>query len=119
MRSRGQEETLLIYHHSYVKKEDKGKTVMAKQNYSAYQKDVISRYYENQETILLQNLQELVTELYLAESDAKKQKLWQRAHTAMTKLKIKPAIIEHIMSKASVEILAKNVAEWLKNTGTK
>lgn len=86
---------------------------MAKQNYSAYQKDVIGRYYENQETILLQNLQELVTELYLAETDAKRQKLWERAHTAMTKLKIKPAIIDHIMSKASPEILAKNIAEWL------
>jgi hypothetical protein len=86
---------------------------MAKQNYSAYQKDVIGRYYENQETILLQNLQELVTELYLAETPAKKQKLWERAHTAMTKLKIKPAIIDHIMTKASAEILAKNIAEWL------
>jgi hypothetical protein len=87
--------------------------IMAKREYSSYQKDVISRYYQNQETILLQNLQELVTELYLAETDAKKQKLWERAHKAMVKLKIKPAIIEHIISKASVEILAKNVAEWL------
>jgi uncharacterized protein YdiU (UPF0061 family) len=86
---------------------------MVKQNYSAYQKDVIGRYYENQETILIQNLQELVTELYLAETDAKRQKLWERAHTAMTKLKIKPAIIDHIMSKRSVEILAKNITEWL------
>ena len=86
---------------------------MAKQNYSAYQKDIIGRYYENQETILLQNLQELVTELYLAENAAKRQKLWERAHKAMTNLKIKPAIIEHIMTKASAEILAKNIAEWL------
>ena len=45
---------------------------MAKNEYSSYQKDVISRYYENQETILLQNLQELVTELYLADTDAKR-----------------------------------------------
>jgi hypothetical protein len=87
--------------------------IMAKREYSSYQKDVISRYYQNQETILLQNLQEIVTDLYLAETDSKKQKLWERAHKAMVKLKIKPAIIEHIISKASVEILAKNVAEWL------
>ena len=86
---------------------------MAKSEYSSYQKSVINRYYENQETILLQNLQELVTELYLAESDAKKQKLWERVHKAMVKLKVKPAIIEHIMTKGSVEILAKNVAEWV------
>jgi hypothetical protein len=86
---------------------------MAKQNYSAHQQAIIGRYYENKETILLQNLQELVTELYLAETPAKKQKLWERAHKAMTNLKIKPAIIEHIMTKASAEILAKNIAEWL------
>jgi hypothetical protein len=86
---------------------------MAKGEYSTYQRDVIGRYYENQETILLQTLQELVTELYLADSETKKQKLWERAHKAMTKLKIKPAIIEHIMAKGSVEILAKNVAEWV------
>jgi hypothetical protein len=90
---------------------------MAKQNYTAYQKNIISHYYENQETISLQNLQELVTELYLAETDAKQQKLWERVHKSMVKLKIKPAIIDHIMSKRSVEILAKNVTEWLKNSG--
>jgi hypothetical protein len=110
---------VLIYVYSYVKKIDKGKAAMAKQNYSSYQKDIIGRYYENQETILLQNLQELVTELYLAETDAKRQKLWERVHKAMAKLKIKPAIIDHIMSKASIEILAKNIAEWLKNNGGK
>ena len=86
---------------------------MAKNEYSAYQKDVIGRYYENQETILLQQLQELVTELYLAETDSKKQKLWERVHKAMVKLKVKPAIIEHIMSKGDVVILAKNIAEWV------
>jgi hypothetical protein len=86
---------------------------MAKREYSAYQKDVISRYYQNQETILLQSLQELVTELYLAETDAKRAKLWERAYKAMTKLKIKPDIINHIMSKADAEILAKNVSEWV------
>jgi hypothetical protein len=92
---------------------------MTKQNYSAYQKNIIGRYYENQETILLQNLQELVTELYLAETDVKRQKLWERTHKAMNKLKIKPAIIDHIMNKADVEILAKNIAEWLAQKTTK
>ena len=31
----------------------------------------------------------------------------------MVKLKVTPAIIEHIMNKGSIEILAKNVSEWL------
>ncbi len=86
---------------------------MSKREYSSYQKDVISRYYSSQEAIMLQNLQELVTELYLADTDNKKKKLWERAHKAMLKLKIPAAIIEHIMNKASIEVLAKNVAEWV------
>jgi hypothetical protein len=92
---------------------------MAKREYSSYQKDIISRYYENQETILLQHLQELVTELYLAETDAKEQRLWERAYKAMVKLKIQPDIIAHIMTKRSTEILAKNVAEWVSKKPSK
>lgn len=86
---------------------------MAKNNYSQYQKDVISGYYSNLDTIMLGKLSELVTELYLADSQAKQNKLWQRAHKAMVKLKVPPAIIDHIMEKKDVEILAKNLQGWL------
>ena len=86
---------------------------MAKNDYSQYQKDVISGYYSNRDTIMLGKLGELVTELYLADTEAKKNRLWQRAHKAMVKLKVPPAIIEHIMQKEDVEILAKNLQDWL------
>ena len=81
---------------------------------SKYQKSVISGYYEHLDTIMLQKLQELVTELFLAETDAKKQRLWQRAQKAMEKLKVSPAIIDHIMEKRDIEILAKNLQDWLR-----
>ena len=86
---------------------------MAGKNYSNYQRDVISGYYKNLDTIALGRLQELVGQLYLAESQAKQTQLWDRAHKAMVNLKIKPAIIEHIMNKKDVEILAKNLEDWL------
>ncbi len=86
---------------------------MAKNDYSQYQKDVISGYYNNLDTIMLGKLSELVTELYLADTEARKNRLWQRAHKAMVKLKIPPAIIQHIMQKEDVEILAKNLQDWL------
>ena len=86
---------------------------MAGKEYSAYQRDVISRYYENLDTITLNNLQELVSQLYLAESKAKQTQLWERVHKAMLRLKVKPAIIEHIMNKKDVVILAKNLEDWL------
>ena len=87
---------------------------MAKTEYSKYQKDAISHYYDNRDTIMLQKLSELVTELYLADTPAKKDRLWQRAHKAMKNLKIAPVIIKHIMTKKNVEILAKNLNDWLK-----
>jgi len=86
---------------------------MAGKEYSSYQRDVISRYYDNLNTITLGRLQELVSELYLADSERKRARLWERAQKAMVKLKVKPAIIEHIMSKKDVTILAKNVEDWL------
>ena len=87
---------------------------MGKREYSSYQQDVISRYYQNLDTIALGRLQELVTELYLAEGKAKQDRLWERVEKAMVKLKIKPAIIEHILSKRDVTILARNIEDWLK-----
>ena len=87
---------------------------MAKKEYSSYQNKVISRYYDNLDTIMLGRLQELVTDLYLAETKAKKKQLWERVHKALVKLKIKPAIVKHIMDKKSVTILAKNLEDWLK-----
>ena len=93
---------------------------MAKSERTKYQSGVISRYYDNLDTIMLGKLGELVTELYLADTDTKKQRLWQRAHKAMIKLKVAPAIIDHIMKTKSTEILAKNLKDWLakkpKNT---
>jgi len=88
---------------------------MAKNDYSAYQKAVISGYYDNLDTIMLQKLSELVTELYLADTKARKDRLWQRAHKAMVKLKVPPAIVDHIIKKQDVEILAKNLQDWLGN----
>jgi len=89
---------------------------MAKKERTSYQKGIISRYYENLDSIMLAKLQELVTELYLADSQKKADRLWERAEKAMTKMKIKPELIDHIMKSRSVEVLAKNVEDWLKIT---
>jgi hypothetical protein len=86
---------------------------MAKER-SNYQQKVISRYYENLDTIMLGKLQEMVTDLYLADSETKKKRLWDRVDKAMQKLKVKPNIYEHILLKKDVTILAKNLEDWLK-----
>ncbi|MHC4425053.1 MAG: hypothetical protein ACYSYV_03025 [Planctomycetota bacterium] len=89
---------------------------MARNEYSQYQKAVISGYYNNLDAIMLQKLGELVTELYLADTQARQDRLWQRAHKAMVKLKVPPPIIDHIMEKKDVEILAKNLQDWLTSS---
>jgi hypothetical protein len=83
-------------------------------NFSSYQKKVIQNYYDNLDKIALSNLQELVAEIYLADSEAKKTKLWDRVATAMTKLKIPKPIAENILKRKDPQILAKNLTTWLK-----
>jgi hypothetical protein len=85
---------------------------MGKQEYTAYQQGIISNYYSQLDTIMLTKLQELVTDLYMAETDAKKKRLWDRVNKAMIQLKVPPTIVEHIMAKRDVQVLAKNVQEW-------
>jgi hypothetical protein len=85
-----------------------------KQEYTNYQKKVISAYYEHRDELALTSLQSVVTDLFLADTDAKRSRLWDRAHKAMLKLKVKPAILEHILSKKDVTLLAKNLQDWLK-----
>lgn len=86
---------------------------------SDYQNKVIADYYDNLDSIMLGKLGELVTELYLADTETKKKSLWQRAHKAMMNLKVPAAIIDHIMQKRDVEILAKNLNDWLAATKKK
>jgi intergrase/recombinase len=89
---------------------------MAQRDYSEYQQDIINRYYDQMDTIALHKLQELVSELYLADTEAKRKRLWDRVHKAMIKLKVPPQIAEHIMGKKNVEILAKNLQDWLAHS---
>jgi len=87
---------------------------MARQEYSKHQKKIIDRYYENLDTIMLTKLQELATELYLAESSKKQDRLWDRVGKAMANIGVPPEIRTHILTKRSPEILAKNIEDWLR-----
>ena len=88
-------------------------------DYSDQQKKVIGRYYDRRGEIMLTKLQELVTELYLAEEGLQRERLWERVRRAMTNLKVPPALIDHILSQRDPAMLAKNVQDWLKEAGTR
>lgn len=86
---------------------------MAQRQYTKHQQDIIRNYYENRDTIALQRLSELVTELYLAETEAKRARLWENVGKFMTQLKVAPKIAAHIMEKKDVKVLAENLKDWL------
>lgn len=80
---------------------------------SRHQKKIVERYYENRDAIMLDRLSELVTELYLADTDRQRDRLWSRVDAAMKNLKIKPSIARHILENRSPESLAANLKDWI------
>ncbi len=87
---------------------------MAKE-FSGFQRKVINDYYRNLDKIALTRLQELVTEIYLTETEEKKSKLWQRVEKALNQLKIPQPIAGHILKQRDPQLLAKNINDWLKS----
>ena len=81
--------------------------------YSKHQLKIISNYYEHRETLMLQKLGELATELVLADSDRQRDRLWGRVAAAMANLQIPPTLTEHILTSRDPEILARNLNDWL------
>jgi hypothetical protein len=79
-------------------------------DFTPYQQKIIKRYYDNQDTIQLQRLAELVGELYLAEGK-KRKRLWEGAATAMQKLGVPKGRIDHLMSRQDPALVAEVVKE--------
>ena len=66
---------------------------MAKNERSIYQKEVISRYYENLDTIMLGKLGELVTDLYLAEGKAMVMPMGERSFLRLPSTAMLPTTV--------------------------
>lgn len=87
---------------------------MPEKEYSPYQRRIIRNYYQNQSALMLQRLQELVSQLYLAEGKAR-QRLWRRAAAAMEKLQVPAWRIQHLIQTDEPAFLAKLIEElWKK-----
>jgi len=79
-------------------------------DYTPHQQKIIKRYYSNQDAIQYQRLSELVTELYLAEGK-KRQRAWASAASAMQKLGVPQARIDHLVAKDDPALIAELVKE--------
>ena len=82
------------------------------QQFSKHQQNIIKRYYDNRESIGLQRLSELVTELYLAEGK-KREKQWELIVKALAKCGLKQDRIDNIRKQDDPQMVAKVVEELL------
>ncbi len=89
-----------------------GRDYAMNKNYTKHQQRIIKNYYENRETISLQRLSELVTELYLAEGKARERQ-WKYIIGALEKLGLPEERIEHLRKKDDPLLLAKLVEELM------
>lgn len=71
-----------------------------------HQQKIVKRHYEHLDTIALNTLGELVSDLYLADSPKALEKLWKRAATALDKFPQHRVRCAQIMQSRDVEALA-------------
>jgi hypothetical protein len=79
-------------------------------DFSPHQQKIIKRYYENQEALAVQRLAELVSDLYLA-TGKKRQRVWENLESAIQKLAIPQARIDHLKKQDNPALVAELVKE--------
>jgi hypothetical protein len=85
---------------------------MAKgQHLTRHQQGIVRRYYEHRDTIAVQKLSELVSELFLATDEKKRGKLWASVALHLPKLDAEEARCERVLTNRDVQELAKLVNE--------
>ncbi len=84
--------------------------------YSAHQRKIINRYYDNIDTIVVTRLGEIVTDMALAGGDEKKlARLWKRAEQALERVRQESKEVENIVESRDVEALARFVTKVSKS----
>ncbi len=92
---------------------------MAKgQHLTSYQRGIVNRYYDNQDTIVLGKLGEIASDLYVCTDEKKAAGLWKSAQLALKKTSIDPLRSARIVNERRVEELARVVQE-LSQPGAK
>lgn len=82
-------------------------------DYSKHQQKIIKRYYDNRDAISLQRVQEIVTELYLADGK-KRQKYWQSLAGHLQKLEVPQVRIDRLIERDDAKAAGELVEELLK-----
>jgi hypothetical protein len=80
---------------------------------SSYQQNVIRNYYKNLDSIMMQRLGDLVTDLFLAEGKARV-RLWKRVAETLKKLEIPKSQIDHLVATDNPTMLADLMKQLLE-----
>ncbi|MBN2024703.1 MAG: hypothetical protein JW809_18135 [Pirellulales bacterium] len=80
---------------------------------SNHQDRIIRNYYKNKDSIMIQRLGDLVSDLYLAEGKAR-ERIWSRAAAAMEKLGVPAAQIQHLVDSDNPTLLANLLQQLLQ-----
>lgn len=78
---------------------------------SSHQQKIVKRYYNQLDTIVINRLQGLVSDIAVNEDPKKTQQLWTRAQEALLKTPADPMRVARIVANRSTEQLAKLVAD--------
>lgn len=89
---------------------------MAKQILTGHQKSIVNRYYANTDARVSAALQELVSDLALAEP-GKSGKLWKKAQETLAKCGVAAADMDRSVGKQDVKAFAQVVAGLLSRPG--
>lgn len=81
---------------------------------SRYQEKIIKNYYKNRDAIALQRVQEIATELYLAEGK-KLERLWESLGGHLEKLGLEQSRIDNLLEKRDPALVASTVQRLLSS----
>ena len=80
-------------------------------NFTPHQKGIIKRYYEHRDTLALQKLGEIVSDLYVQTSEKVVQRKWKAAHAQMLAAGVHPHQAQTILDEQDLGALAKIIGE--------
>jgi len=85
---------------------------MAKGDYlTPHQRGIVRRYYEHKDTLMLQKLSEMVSELYLCTDEKKAARLWKSVRTALLNMNVPGAQVEKLVAGRELKKLADIVSK--------
>jgi hypothetical protein len=83
----------------------------AKQYLTPYQQGIVKRFFAHRDSVLVTRLSEAVSELYVCDSDKKREKLWKSALDTMTRAGVDAGDVESLAASRDLKVLAGIVTE--------